>query len=68
MAVPKQKHTKSRRNKRRTHYYLKPFSLSRCPRCGKFKRPHMVCSFCGYYREKEIIDVSKKEKKKEAKK
>jgi large subunit ribosomal protein L32 len=22
-----------------------------CKNCGELKRPHMVCSHCGYYRE-----------------
>lgn len=71
MAVPKKRHTKSRRNKRRAHLYLKPPSLSKCSKCGKPKIPHQVCFFCGSYKNREIIDVfsklSKKEKKKREK-
>ena len=71
MAVPKQKHTKSRRNKRRMHVFLeKPF-LIKCSKCGKPKLPHVVCENCGYYKGREIIDVlkdlTKKEKKKKEK-
>ncbi len=40
MAVPKKKVSKSRRNMRRSHQ-----------NCGELKRPHSVCSHCGYYRE-----------------
>ena len=68
MAVPKQRHTKSRRNKRRAHIHLVAPVLSRCPKCGKPFLPHTVCLNCGYYKGKEVIDVLGKLNKKERKK
>ncbi|MBZ9573016.1 50S ribosomal protein L32 [Patescibacteria group bacterium] len=68
MGVPKQRHTKSRRNKRRMHIFLKTPSLVTCPKCGKPMRPHTVCPNCGYYKGAEVIDVLKKLEKKERKK
>ncbi len=72
MAVPKQRKTKSRRNQRRSHIHLPSFNLVKCPKCGKLKKPHVVCSYCGYYKGKEVIDVlqglGKKERKKRKKK
>jgi len=68
MAVPKQKHTKSRRNKRRAHLFIKKPTLSLCPKCKKPVLPHTVCLNCGYYKGKEVIDVLKKLDKKERKK
>lgn len=67
MAVPKQKHTKSRRNKRRGNIFLKKRNLILCSKCGKAKLPHVVCQNCGFYRDKEIIDVLRKLTKKERK-
>ena len=67
MAVPKQRHTKSRRDRRRVHLRLTLPKLVTCPKCGKLKLPHTVCSYCGYYKDKEIIDVLKKVGKKERK-
>lgn len=67
MAVPKQRHTKSRRNKRRMHIFLKKPNLSICSKCGKEVLPHTVCQDCGYYKNEEIIDVLKKLTKKERK-
>jgi large subunit ribosomal protein L32 len=67
MAVPKQKHTKSRRNKRRMHLYLEEPSLSVCPKCKKPVLPHTVCQNCGYYKGAEVIDVMKKMTKRERK-
>ncbi|MGB2761919.1 MAG: 50S ribosomal protein L32 [Minisyncoccales bacterium] len=68
MAVPKQRHTKSRRNKRRMHIFAKALTLVKCPKCGKSILAHTVCFFCGYYKNMEVIDVMKKLTKKEKKK
>ena len=68
MAVPKQKHTKSRRNKRRMHLFAKAPTLSLCPKCKKPVLPHTICWDCGYYKGVEVIDVLKKLTKKERKK
>jgi large subunit ribosomal protein L32 len=68
MAAPKQKHTKSRRNKRRSHHALDKQVLSICPKCGADVLPHRVCANCGGYRGREVIDVLSKLDKKERKK
>lgn len=71
MGLPARHHSKSRRNKRRSHMALKPINLVKCPHCGKEKLPHEVCPHCGYYKDKEVVDVfkglSKKEKKEKEK-
>lgn len=67
MGVPKQKHTKSRRDKRRGNIYIKPTSLTVCPKCGKPVLPHTVCFNCGTYKGRDVIDVMKKLNKKEQK-
>ena len=51
MAVPKKKVSKSRRNMRRSHHAIAAMPYIECKNCGELKRPHMVCSHCGYYRE-----------------
>ncbi len=67
MAVPKQRKTKSRRNQRRSHIYLKMPVLVSCPKCGKPARPHSVCLNCGFYKAREVIDVLAKLTKKQRK-
>ena len=71
MAVPKRRKTSSRRDQRRMHLFLKTPALIYCPKCKKPAKPHTVCLNCGYYKEKEIIDVlgrlTKKERKKREK-
>jgi large subunit ribosomal protein L32 len=56
MAVPKGKTSKSRRDKRRTHYKLSMPGKNICPKCGEVKLPHRVCKTCGTYNSKEVID------------
>jgi len=67
MTVPKQRHTKSRRNKRRMNIYINPATLTKCLKCGKPVIPHTVCENCGYYKGRQVIDVLKKLSKKERK-
>jgi len=67
MAVPKQRKTKSRRNQRRSHIHLSVPNLVKCSKCGKLKKSHTVCVYCGYYKGKEVIDVLKGLGKKERK-
>jgi large subunit ribosomal protein L32 len=68
MPVPKQKHTKSRRNKRRSHQALTGLHFSLCPKCGKPVLPHRLCWNCGTYAGREVIDILSKLTKKERKK
>ena len=67
MPVPKQRKTKSRRNQRRSHHALKEVSLSLCSNCGQPIRPHHMCSNCGYYKGRQVVDVLSKLEKKEKK-
>lgn len=65
MPAPKQRHTKSRRNKRRSHLSLKEEQFFLCPKCKNPILPHHVCLNCGYYNGKQEIDVlAKLEKRK----
>jgi large subunit ribosomal protein L32 len=67
MAVPKKHTTKSARDQRRMHIYLKSPKLVSCPHCGKPKLPHSVCQHCGFYNGVEVINVLDKLEKKEKK-
>ena len=57
MAVPKKKISKSRRNMRRSHDSLAPSTNEECPNCGEQKRPHHICSSCGQYNGREVIEA-----------
>ncbi|MEK7636433.1 MAG: 50S ribosomal protein L32 [Patescibacteria group bacterium] len=62
------RHTKSQRNRRRSHHALKQKAFSLCQNCKTKILPHMVCVNCGYYNGKKMIDVLAKATKKGAKK
>lgn len=65
MAVPKKKTSKSKSKSRRAaNTKLTPVVLTKCPKCGEPKRAHLVCSFCGYYKGKKILDIESKLDKK----
>ncbi len=59
MAVPKQKSSRARRDRRRGAHKLALPTLSLCPQCGEVKRPHRVCGHCGFYKDKKVIEVSR---------
>ncbi|MBL7071346.1 MAG: 50S ribosomal protein L32 [Candidatus Omnitrophica bacterium] len=63
MALPKRRHSRERGRLRRTHYKLKKPNLSTCSNCNAPKLPHRICSVCGYYRGKPVLQIKKKEKK-----
>ena len=65
MPHPKKRTTQSAKNQRRSHHALKKINLAKCGKCGKPVKPHHACSNCGYYGDKEAINVTKNLSKKE---
>ena len=59
MPNPKRRHSRTRSSKRRANDFLTTRSTTTCQRCGADKLPHRVCLECGYYRDKEVIEVEK---------
>jgi len=58
MANPKHRHSKSRRDKRRTEKQkLMAPNLTTCPQCQEVKQPHHACMSCGTYNGREIVTV-----------
>lgn len=55
MPNPKRKFSKTRRDKRRTHYKAVPAQTCPCPNCGAAKLNHMACPECGYYNGRKVI-------------
>jgi large subunit ribosomal protein L32 len=58
MPNPKRRHSKMRKNQRRSHDHLVSDSLSSCPNCHERKMPHQVCPRCGYYKGREVVDTT----------
>jgi large subunit ribosomal protein L32 len=58
MAVPKKKTSKAKgRSRRASAWRIRPGGRSACSRCGAAKRPHRVCGNCGWYHDRQAIDV-----------
>ncbi len=58
MAVPKNKVSSARRDKRRgSNWTLKAPALVACPKCGEMHLPHRVCKKCGTYDGREVLEV-----------
>jgi large subunit ribosomal protein L32 len=55
MAVPKQKQSHSRTNKRRSQHKITPPRLRECPQCHTPRLPHRVCPNCGTYAGREVF-------------
>jgi large subunit ribosomal protein L32 len=60
---PKRKHTKGRRNRRRSHDALTAPITVACSNCGEMRLSHVVCPNCGYYDGKEVVAKTEKPKK-----
>lgn len=54
--LPKRKTSKGRRDRRRAHHAIKPKSLVTCSNCGERHLPHRVCTHCGHYGGREVIE------------
>lgn len=57
MPVPKKKTSKARRDQRRSHHALSLNNAHTCPQCGATVRFHHVCGSCGYYMDKEVVEI-----------
>lgn len=59
MAVPKRKTGRARTHARRSsNDKIAVASRSVCPQCGEVKLPHHVCSNCGFYKNREVIETN----------
>jgi len=61
MANPTHRHTRSRRDKRRANWRIAIPNTVLCPECHEPVLPHRVCTSCGSYRGKRIIEVIEKD-------
>ena len=61
--LPKRKHSKGRRDRRRAHDALPARSLVACSNCGEMRVAHTVCPNCGHYDYREVVTPKKKKKK-----
>lgn len=61
MPNPKRKHTRSRRDLRRSsNSKLEAVNLVPCTNCGEARLPHNICLKCGSYDGKVVMEVKVK--------
>jgi len=61
------RHTRAHTRNRRSHHALKPVSILSCQKCGETVKSHTMCSNCGTYKGRQVVDVMAKLNKKEKK-
>ena len=66
--VVRMRHTKSATNQRRSHHALTQRTFSKCSHCGQPTAPHTLCANCGYFKDRQVVNVLAKLDKKERKK
>jgi len=57
MPVPKKRHSKARRDKRRSHQALSAPNVVSCPQCSEPRLPHRICPHCGYYKKSVVLEM-----------
>lgn len=58
MPVPKKRTSRSRKNQRRAHDGLSfSAAVEICDGCGELHLRHHVCTACGTYRGRQVLDV-----------
>ncbi|MFN2146971.1 MAG: 50S ribosomal protein L32 [Anaerolineales bacterium] len=55
--LPKRKHSKGRRDRRRAHDALQARQLIVCTNCGEKHLPHRMCPNCGHYDGREVVEI-----------
>ncbi|MCL2615969.1 MAG: 50S ribosomal protein L32 [Dehalococcoidia bacterium] len=61
--LPKKKCSHARQGERRAHLKAKVASVAACPQCAQPMLPHHVCTTCGTYNGREVIEIKTKTKK-----
>lgn len=60
MAVPKRKHSKSRKRIKKACWKITALNLRPCPACSFLSRPHFACPQCGQYKGKQVLTITPK--------
>jgi large subunit ribosomal protein L32 len=58
MACPKRRKSKSKQKMRQQANRWRSPKLNKCSSCGAAKPGHIACPSCGYYRDRQVLDIS----------
>lgn len=67
MAVPKKKKARSKVKKRRANQKIKETKLVKCSKCNSWTKPGYVCKVCGTYKKRQVLDLEKRQARKDKK-
>ena len=56
--VNRMRATRAHRDNRRSHHALEDVRLSKCQSCGSMHKRHVLCTICGSYRGKKLVDMT----------
>lgn len=65
--VNRMRATRAHRDNRRSHHALDDVRLSKCPNCASMHLRHTLCTTCGSYRGKKLVDMTAQIAKKASK-
>ena len=65
MAVPKKRRSKSSKRTHRSAWKIAIPTLVTCKECGELHVSHRVCTSCGYYKGRPVIQIKVKKEKTE---
>ncbi|KPK33541.1 MAG: 50S ribosomal protein L32 [Chlamydiae bacterium SM23_39] len=54
MAVPRNRHSNSRKKKKLSHQAKEKVNIILCQNCNNDNLPHKICPHCGFYKNKVI--------------
>lgn len=62
MAVIKKKKSKMKtRSRRAANDQIVPGSVAYCSYCGSPRLPHRICPHCGYYKNRQVVEIAEYE-------
>lgn len=56
--VVRMRHTRAHTANRRSHHALEAVSLTTCKNCGAMHKPHHMCTACGFYKGRIVLDMT----------
>lgn len=56
--VVRMRHTRAHTANRRSHHALEATALTTCQNCGAPHKPHHMCTSCGFYKGRIVLDMT----------
>jgi large subunit ribosomal protein L32 len=60
MAVPKKRRSKSKKRIKKACWKIEVPNLRPCPKCKSLTNSHQICPECGFYKDKQYIQIKDK--------